>query len=202
MSSRRRQGPKRPPGGTRALVRGLYERGVRPSAIASRLGVTKSTVAFHLRRLDFRPDERFARRYDWSEIQRVYDTGLSVRQCANRFGFNLASWHQAVVRGDVVARPRAMPIEELLVVGRKTSRHHLKLRLLKEGLKANRCEECGISRWRGRPLNMQLHHVNGDGTDNRLENIVLLCANCHSQTDTYGGRNGHKRSRRSTPVSK
>jgi 5-methylcytosine-specific restriction endonuclease McrA len=138
-------------------------------------------------------DERFARRYDWAEIQRVYDTGLSVRQCAKRFGFTLASWHQAVVRGDVIARPRVMPIEELLVVGRKTSRRHLKVRLLKEGLKANRCEECGISDWRGKPLNMQLHHINGDGTDNRLENLELLCANCHSQTDTYGGRNGHWR---------
>ncbi len=40
---------------------------------------------------------------------------------------------------------------------------------------------------------MQLHHINGDGGDNRLQNIVFLCANCHSQTDTYGGRNGHRR---------
>jgi 5-methylcytosine-specific restriction endonuclease McrA len=42
---------------------------------------------------------------------------------------------------------------------------------------------------------MQLHHVNGDGLDNRLENLELLCANCHSQTETYGGRNGHRRKR-------
>jgi hypothetical protein len=81
------------------LVLVLYERGFRPSEIAARLGVTKSTVAFHLRRIDVNPDERFARRYDWSEIQRAYDTGLSVRQCAKRFGFNLASWHQAAQRG-------------------------------------------------------------------------------------------------------
>ena len=40
---------------------------------------------------------------------------------------------------------------------------------------------------------MQLHHVNGDGRDNRLDNLELLCPNCHSQTETYGGRNGHRR---------
>jgi hypothetical protein len=87
-----------------------------------------------------------------------------------------------------------MPIEELLVTDRpQTNRSHLKQRLLKEGLKQNRCERCGLTEWLGDPINMQLHHVNGNGKDNRLENIILLCANCHSQTDTYGGRNGHRK---------
>lgn len=133
------------------------------------------------------PDERFTRRYDWDEIQRAYDSGFSVRECARRFGFNLSSWHQAKQRGDVVARPRAMPIEKLLVVGRRTSRHHLKIRLLTEGLKQNLCEQCGISEWRGRPLSMQLHHVNGDGSDNRLGNIVFLCPNCTVRPTPMGG---------------
>jgi 5-methylcytosine-specific restriction endonuclease McrA len=48
----------------------------------------------------------------------------------------------------------------------------------------------------GKPLNAQLHHKNGDGSDNRLENLELLCPNCHSPTDTYGGRNGHRRAKR------
>ena len=89
-----------------------------------------------------------------------------------------------------------MPIEKLLVPGRRTSRTHLKARLLREGLKNNRWEICGISTWRGRPLSMQFHHINGDGSDNRLENIQFLCANCHSQTDTYGGRSGHRKPER------
>jgi hypothetical protein len=92
-------------------------------------------------------------------------------------------------RGDITPRPAKIPIEALLVVGRKsTSRTHLKTRLIGEGLKENRCEICGIAEWRGKPLSMQLHHVNGDGSDNRLENLQLLFGNCHSQTDNWGGR--------------
>jgi 5-methylcytosine-specific restriction endonuclease McrA len=78
------------------------------------------------------------------------------------------------------------------VKGPRRNRFHLKRRLLASGLAENRCGRCGITEWDGERLSMQLHHVNGDGTDNRLENLELLCANCHSLTDTYGGRNGHR----------
>lgn len=85
-------------------------------------------------------------------------------------------------------RPHVIPIEALLVAGPHRQRGHIKARLLREGLKANRCEICGLDEWRGRPLSLELHHVNGDGNDNRLENLRLLCGNCHSQTDNWGGR--------------
>jgi hypothetical protein len=178
----------------RQRVRTLLEEGLTQTEIAERLGVGKTTVNFHVRRLDVPLDPRFAQRYEWKAIRAAYEGGLSRRQCMRRFGFSPDAWHQAVKRGAIVPRPTAMPIEQLLVAGRsKTSRHHLKRRLLSEGLKENRCEICGITRWMGRPINMQLHHKNGDGSDNRLENIQFLCGNCHSQTDTYGGRNGHRR---------
>jgi hypothetical protein len=175
-------------------VRALYSQGLTQREIAARLGVSKTTVIYHVRTLDVPPDPKFGRRYDWETIQRAYESGLSMRQCMKKFGFTSVSWHKAVQRGAIVPRPAAMPIEELLVKGRpQTNRTHLKHRLIKEGLKQNQCEVCGITSWLGKPLKMQLHHDNGDGKDNRLENISFLCANCHSQTDTYGGRNGHRR---------
>ncbi|MDX6636749.1 MAG: hypothetical protein QOJ01_260 [Solirubrobacterales bacterium] len=183
----------RRPGKTREAVRQLLAAGVEQVEIARRLGITKSTVSFHARRLDVPIESRFARRFDWDEIRRVYETGLSWRDCQKRFGFSRQAWYSAVRRGDITLRPWIIDISELLVVGRKTNRHHLKRRLLNAGLKQDRCERCGITEWQGKPLSMQLHHVNGDGRDNRLENLELLCGNCHSQTDTYGGRNGHRR---------
>lgn len=65
----------------------------------------------------------------------------------------------------------------------------LKKRLIKEGLKENRCEKCGITEWMREPLIMQLHHINGINNDHRLSNLQMLCPNCHSQTENYAGRN-------------
>jgi DNA-binding CsgD family transcriptional regulator len=175
---------------TRDRVEALLADGLKPAEIGRRLDLTKSTVAFHCRKLGYRADARFARRYDWPEVQRAIDEdGLSMTQCKKRFGFCSATWHDAVKRGVIVPRPAVIPINQLLVVGRKgTNRSHLKNRLIKEGLKRKNCEVCGLSEWLGRPLGLELHHVNGRGNDNRLENLQLLCGNCHSQTDNWGGR--------------
>jgi len=180
---------------TRESVARLRAEGLSYRVIGQRLGITKSTVAYHARRLGVPADDRCARRHDWREIQQAVDAGLSKSACEERFGFCSATWSKAVKRGAIVPREWVIPIDELLVTGRKRSRGHLKSRLIREGLKENRCEECGITEWRGKPLSMELHHVNGDGQDNRLENLQLLCGNCHAQTDNWGGR-GKRRERR------
>jgi hypothetical protein len=66
----------------------------------------------------------------------------------------------------------------------------LKRRLLKGGVLVNRCSLCGRPPvWRGGPLTMILDHRNGNNTDNRLENLRLLCPNCNSQQPTFAGKN-------------
>jgi DNA-binding CsgD family transcriptional regulator/5-methylcytosine-specific restriction endonuclease McrA len=177
---------------TRSEVSRMLADGVPRAEIARALGVSKATISYHARRLGQTIDERCARRYDWEAVQRYYDHGHSVRQCVAAFGFSSASWADAVRRGAVVARPSATPISELLVAGVYRGRDNLKYRLIREGLKDGRCERCGIADWLGAPLSLALHHINGDRHDNRLENLELLCPNCHSQTDTYAGRNGRQ----------
>jgi hypothetical protein len=69
----------------------------------------------------------------------------------------------------------------------------LKKRLLEEGFLVNKCSECGLSdTWNGNPIVLQLDHINGINNDHRLENVRLLCPNCHSQTDTWCGKGKRK----------
>lgn len=173
----------------RARIARLREDGRSYSEIARLLDIKKATVAYHCRRLGHPPDRRAARRYDWQAVQASHDAGMSVRDLIDKYGFSSASWHKAVLRGEIRPRPAHPTLEELLVQGRRTHRSHLRERIIREGLKKDECERCGTSEWLGKPLSPQLHHVNGDGLDNRLENLQLLCPNCHAQTDNWGGRN-------------
>jgi hypothetical protein len=87
-------------------------------------------------------------------------------------------------------RAHRRPLAEILVPDSSYgSSRHLKTRLVEEGLLEPTCEDCGICTWNDRPLTLQLDHINGDRRDNRLDNLRLLCPNCHSQTPTYCGRN-------------
>ena len=66
--------------------------------------------------------------------------------------------------------------------------------LLNHKLKENKCEICGCVNWMGKPITLQLHHKNGNPLDDRLENLQILCPNCHSQTDTYCKRHKIRKS--------
>lgn len=61
-------------------------------------------------------------------------------------------------------------------------------KLVKEGYKEYRCEKCGITEWNGEPISLQLHHKDGNHYNWDVDNLTVLCPNCHSQTDNYCGK--------------
>jgi len=87
-----------------------------------------------------------------------------------------------------------IPLEDILA-GKYPNyyRCNLKSRMLKEGLLENICDECGVGpTWNGKPIVIELDHINGINDDHRKENLRMLCPNCHSQTKTFKGRNKNK----------
>lgn len=84
--------------------------------------------------------------------------------------------------------------ESLLAVtfiknGRRFKRQHVAL--FKD---LDLCEECGqTSIWNGKPLVLHIDHINGDDSDHRLENLRILCPNCHTQTHTWGYKGARKK---------
>lgn len=113
---------------------------------------------------------------------------VSFRTHAKRFGLWTTNRQGKGLKRK--SQVTSIPLTEILQGLHPTySRHALKRRLLKEGIKQNICELCKLDAWRGKTLIMQLDHINGNSWDHRGDNLRMLCPNCHSQTPTYCGRN-------------
>ena len=81
------------------------------------------------------------------------------------------------------------PIEEVLIYGKLENTNRLKCRLLRDGVKEHKCERCALTQWQGTNIPLEIHHEDGDRYNNNLENLRLLCPNCHALTDNYRGKN-------------
>lgn len=120
--------------------------------------------------------------------QRIKEDSLDT----TKFESNCKLWRNKF--NAAVTMKRARPIEEYFIENSTVRRESLKKKLVDDKLIPFICAMCGIKdTWNERPLSLHLDHINGVNNDNRLENLRFLCPNCHSQTETYSGKNSTSR---------
>jgi hypothetical protein len=84
---------------------------------------------------------------------------------------------------------RVRPIEDFLSNKYPIQSDRLRRRLIKEGVFEHRCSGCKLDTWMDQPIPLELDHIDGNHQNNALDNLRLLCPNCHSLTPTFRGKN-------------
>jgi 5-methylcytosine-specific restriction endonuclease McrA len=155
------------------------------------------------------------RKRKWTEdsLKKAVISSTSIRQVLNKIGLIEAGGNYSQIKKYIkeinidtrhfkgkgwnkgltgIGIPR-ISLENVLVKNSDFQSFKLKKRLFLAGLKNKKCEECGWSKLSedGR-IPLELDHINGDHMDNRLENLRILCPNCHSLKPTHRGRNKRK----------
>lgn len=134
------------------------------------------------------------------------DTNANVNWIDNRiklWSLDISHWKgQGHLKGRTNPWVKSIPLENILI--KNSTYHHtctLKKRLVDAQLLQYRCYRngCSITEWYGQKLSLHLEHINGDSSDNRIENLILLCPNCHSQTPTYCRAKSSLEETKSTP---
>lgn len=144
-------------------------------------------------------------KYDKEEFIRTCNESSSMSQAASKLGIHINTLsriakklgcykpnqgRKGIKRDKYEDEANRIPLNEILKgLHPSYQTFKLKLRLLDEGIKENKCEECDISEWNNKPLNCELDHIDGDRTNHKLKNLRMLCPNCHSQTSTHRAKN-------------
>lgn len=137
----------------------------------------------------------FERKYNVSRLtiwETARETATSI-EAAEKLGIPYKAFIKIAKEMNVFKEtktPKDVSLKEILEgkhPGYSTTR--LKERLLNEKGWEYVCNWCKISEWRGQRLVLQLDHIDGNNSNHKIENLRLLCPNCHSQTETYAGNN-------------
>jgi hypothetical protein len=149
-------------------------------------------------------------RYSDEDFKKAVETSFSISEVLRKLGLagqggSYATFYarvkalgintshfigQAHLKGKTHSYTKPRKLSELLISNGGNITTRIKGRIIKAGLLKNECYECGLKdKWNNKLVVLQLDHINGDHFDNRIENLRLLCPNCHSQTDTFCSKN-------------
>ena len=147
-----------------------------------------------------------SKKYTDKQLAQAVEANYSIRAVLDKLGLAPAGGNYESIRkriqeldldsshflGQAILRGKShnhttRSIDEILVHQKLENTWRLKNRLLAEGIKPHHCERCLLSQWLDQNIPLELHHKDGDRTNNTLRNIELLCPNCHALTDNYRG---------------
>ena len=144
-------------------------------------------------------------RFSDEDFIRVCAESNSMAKAASALGLHFNSFKKRAIElacyktnqsgiGFPKSKTDRIPIDEILD-GRHPhfQTYKLKLRLIKDCILEYKCAICEIDTWKGKILNLELDHIDGNRLNHRLENLRLICPNCHSQTSTYRAKNRVKK---------
>ncbi len=113
----------------------------------------------------------------------------TIKEDIKRGEIDISHFNYTVLFQGKRGRKALIPLDQVLVENRHCNTVNLKNRLIAEGIFKNECNICKLTDWLGKPLALELDHISGVKSDNRIQNLRILCPNCHSQTLTHRGRN-------------
>ena len=141
-------------------------------------------------------------KYDKEKFLMVAKEAVSMQEASREMGISYTTFKRIAKKLNVYKpnqggvgvkksyESRTFKIEDIFNgLHPKYKSYKLKKRLIEEGYKEHRCEICDVNAWNGCELTLELHHIDGNSMNNELKNLQILCPNCHSQTESYRGRN-------------
>ncbi|MEU9222879.1 HNH endonuclease signature motif containing protein [Streptomyces massasporeus] len=188
--------------GARSLSEALERLGVDPRSS------TRRYVFGRMKKLgvDVSHFEREGVKWTKDVLERAVAASTSVCEVLRHLGLEVVGGHHTHIsrkiraygidtshfqgqgRGKSRRRPRSLLVEQPSDSARRIASSRLKRAMLGQGVE-ERCALCGVEAlWLGDPLPLEVDHIDSDWRNNRIDNLRLLCPNCHSTTDSYRGR--------------
>lgn len=130
------------------------------------------------------------------ELEKVINESLSMREAANKLNMSFSTFKRKAKEFGLYKTNQSglgiiksnKTIEDVLSGKTHMKSTELRKRLVKEGYLENKCSICSLEKWNGLKIVLELDHIDGNNKNNSLDNLRILCPNCHSQTPTFRGR--------------
>lgn len=141
------------------------------------------------------------------QLENIVNSSFSYAECFRKLGDSALGSHYITLKNHLKkhnidtshftgqahgtsGKKNRKNVSYYLVENSTATTNKVKKKIIRENILPYQCNWCGITdQWNGKKLVLQLDHINGISNDHRLDNLRFLCPNCHSQTDTYCGRN-------------